>query len=99
MYAEKIYTAKITEAKIMDILADNSKVIDVSFDIMLEKKKIADRRLAFPLGTTDEEILQEVKSYCQMFENDIKSAEEAAKRSELEAEAEEVLSGLKGQVV
>jgi hypothetical protein len=94
-----MYTAKITDAKTMDILSDNTKVLDVSFDIMLDGKKITDRRLAFPLGTTEEAILLEVKSYCTMFENDHALAEEVSKRSEMEAEAEGVLSSLKGQEV
>lgn len=91
------YTAKITDATIMDYLADNTKVIDVSFDILLDGDVVAERRLAFPLGTTEEAITEEVKKYCQMFENDHALAEETAKRSEAEKEAEGVLENLKGQ--
>lgn len=94
-----MYTAKITDAKTMDYLADNSKVLDVRFDILLDGEVVVERRLAFPLGTTQEAIIGELKAYCQMFENDHALAAEAAKRSELEAEAESVLSGLKGQEV
>jgi hypothetical protein len=93
----KKYSAKIKDAKIMEILSDNTKVLDVWFDILLDGEVVVERRLAFPLGTTEEAILAEVKAYCQMFENDHALAEEAAKRSEAEAEAESVLESLKGQ--
>lgn len=93
------HTAKITDAKIMDILSDNTKVIDVSFDLLLDGEVVAERRLSFPLGTTEEAITAEVKAYCQMFENDHASAAEAQKRSEAEAEAEGMLTALKGKEV
>ncbi len=93
------YTAKIKDAKKEFSLSDNAPYLDIWFDIMLNGKAVAERRLAFPLGTTEEAILAEVKAYCQMFENDHALAAEAAKRSEAEAEAEKTLSGLKGQEV
>jgi len=91
------YTAKITDAKKEFSLPDNASYMDVRFDIMLDGEVVAERRLAFPMGTTEEAITNEVKAYCQMFENDHALAEEAAKRSEAEAESEGVLSSLKGQ--
>jgi len=93
----KKYSAKIKDAKILDVLSDNAKVIDVWFDILLDGEVVVERRLAFPLGTSEEAITEQVKAYCQMFENDHASAEEAAKRSEAEAEAEGVLESLKGK--
>jgi len=93
------YTAKITDAKNEFSLPDNSAYLDVKFDILLDGEVVAERRLAFPMGTTQEAITAEVKAYCQMFENDHALAAEAAKRSEQEAEAENVLSGLKGQEI
>jgi len=80
-------------------LSDNAPYLDIWFDILLDGEVVAERRLAFPLGTTEEAILAEVKAYCQMFENDHALAAEAAKRSEAEAEAEKTLSSLKGQEV
>lgn len=94
-----IYTAKITEAKKEFSLSDNASYLDVWFDILLDGKVVADRRLAFPMGTTEEAILAEVKKYCQMFENDHALAAKVAEKSEAEAEAESVLSNLKGQEV
>lgn len=91
------YTAKITDAKKEFSLPDNASYMDVRFDIMLDGEVVAERRLAFPMGTTEEAITNEVKAYCQMFENDHALAAEAAKRSEAEAESEGVLSSLKGQ--
>lgn len=93
------YTAKIKDARKEFSLPDNASYLDVWFDIMLDGRAVAERRLAFPLGTTEEAILAEVKAYCQMFENDHALAAEAEKRSEAEAEAEGVLSALKGQEV
>jgi len=94
-----VYTAKITDAKVELSLPDNEKYLDVRFDILLNDKVVAERRLAFPLGTTEEAITAEVKKYCQMFENDHKLAAEAAERQAKEAEAESVLSNIKGQEV
>ena len=93
------YTAEITDAKREFSLPDNASYLDVWFDILLNGEVVAKRRLAFPLGTTEEAILAEVKAYCLMFENDHALAAEAAKRSEEETAAESVLSGLKGQRV
>ena len=97
--AKSAYTAKITEAKKEFSLSDNASYLDVWFDISLDGKVVADRRLAFPMGTTEEVILAEVKKYCQMFENDHALATQVAEKSEAEAEAESVLSSLKGQEV
>ena len=93
------YTAKIKDAKKEFSLPDNASYLDIWFDICLDGEVVAERRLAFPLGTTEQAIIAEVKAYCQMFEQDHALAAEAAKRSEAEAEAESVLSGLKGQEV
>ena len=91
-----LYTAKIKEAKKEFSLPDNASYLDIWFDIMFDGEFVAERRLAFPLGTTEEAITAEVKAYCQMFEQDHALAAEAAKRSEAEAEAEVVLAKLKG---
>lgn len=92
-------TAKIVDAKKEFSLPDNSDYMDVRFDIMLDGEVVAERRLAFPMGTTEEAITAEVKAYCQMFKNDHALAAEAVKRSETEAEAENVFAGLKGKEV
>jgi len=97
--APKLYTAVIKDAKKEFSLPDNASYLDIWFDILLDGKFVALRRLAFPLGTTEAAITAEVKAYCLMFENDHALAAEAAKRSEAEAEAEEVLKSLKGQEV
>ena len=90
------YTAKITDAKKEFSLPDNASYLDVRFDILQDGEVVAERRLGFPMGTTEEAITAEVKAYCQMYENDHALAAEAAKRSEAEAEAEGVLAKLKG---
>ena len=93
------YTAKITGAKKEFSLSDNASYLDIRFDICLEGEAVAERRLAFPLGTTEEAILAELKAYCRMFENDHLLAEQSAKTAEAEAKAEEVLGNLKGREV
>ena len=94
------YTAKITDAKKEFSLPDNAFYMDVRFDILLDGLEfVAERRLAFPLGTTEEAITAEVKNYCQMFEDDHASAAKAALRSEAEAEADGVLSNLTGKEI
>jgi hypothetical protein len=93
------YTAKIKDTKKEFSLPDNASYLDIWFDILLDGAIVAERRLAFPMGTTEETIIAEVKAYCQMFENDYALAAEAAKRSELEVEAESVLNNLKGKNV
>ncbi len=92
-------SAKIVEAKKEFSLPDNSSYLDIRFNLLQDGNVVAERRLAFPMGTKEETILAELKKYCLMFENDHKLAAEAAKRSEAEAEAESLLSSLKGQEV
>jgi hypothetical protein len=93
------YTAKITDAKKEFSLPDNASYLDVRFDILLDGEVVAERRLAFPVEATEDEITAEVKKYCQMFENDHALAAEASKRMEAEAKAEKVLGKLKGQEI
>ena len=93
------YTAKIVDAKKEFSLSDNASYLDVRFEISLDGKVVAERRLAFPMGTTEEAITAEVKAYCKMFEDDTERAAKCAERSKVEAEAEEILSGLKGKEV
>lgn len=93
------YSAIIKDAKKEFSLSDNASYMDIWFDILLDGSAVAERRLAFPMGTTEDAILLEVKAYCQMFENDQALAAEAAKRSEQEAEAEGVLADVKGKTV
>lgn len=90
------YTAKIKDAKKMDYLVDNSTVLDVWFDILLDGEVVAERRLAFPLGTAEEAVIAEVKAYCQMFENDHALAAGAKAKAEAEAVADETINNLKG---
>lgn len=93
------YKAKITKAQKGFSLPDNTSYLDVWFNILLDKKVVAERRLAFPIGTTEEAITAEVKAYCKMFEDDYALAEKVAKRSEEEAIADSVLENLKGKEV
>jgi len=93
------YTAKITDAKKEFSLPDNKSYLDVAFDILLDGERVADRRLGFSLGTTEEAILAELKAYCQMYEQDHTLAAKAKERAEAEAEANSVLSGLKGKEI
>jgi hypothetical protein len=91
------YTAKITDARKEFSLPDNKAYMDVWFDILLDGKKVADRRLAFPMGTTEEQIRADVAAYPQMYENDHALAAETQARMEAEAEAELIMSNLKGE--
>jgi len=92
-----MYTAIVTKAKKEFSLSDSSYYMDIWFDILIDEKKVADRRLAFPVGTTEEAILKELKSYCRMYKNDHKTAKEAEKRSKENMEADKVLNNLKGK--
>ncbi len=93
------YTVKITDAKKEFSLPDNDSYLDIWFEILKDGEVVAERRLAFPLGTTEEMITAELKAYCQMYENDYALAEQAAKKAEAEAEAESVLSDLKDKEI
>jgi hypothetical protein len=94
-----MYTAKISDATKEFSLPDNSYYLDVRFDIFLDGEYKAERRLAFPLGTTEEAIIAEVKKYLVMFENDHELAAKATIQAEKEAEAVGVLNNLKGREV
>ncbi len=88
--------AKIVDAKKEFSLPDNASYLDVRFELVDEKGKVvAERRHAFPIGTTKEAIVAELSAYCRMFENDHALAAEAGKRAESEAEADKVLDALK----
>jgi hypothetical protein len=93
------YSAIITDAQKEHSLPDNKDYMDVRFNILQDGEVVAERRLAFPMGTDQETICAELKAYCTMFENDHALAAGAAKRSEDEAASEGVLSGLKGQEI
>jgi len=93
------YTAKIKDAREEMSLSDNAPYMDIWFDILLDGEPVAERRLAFPMGTSEEAITAEVKKYCQMFENDHKLAADAEKRSEAKAASEEVFGKLKGKEI
>lgn len=93
------YTAEIKDAKKEFSLPDNASYLDIWFNILLDGEVVAERRLAFPLGTTKEAITAEVQAYCRMYENDHALAAEAQKRAEDDAEAEKVLDELKGIAV
>lgn len=96
---ESVYTAKVTEAKKGFSMVDNQSYLDVTFNILLNNKVVAERRLAFPIGTTEEAITKLVKQYCKMFENDHALAADAKIRSEADAEAEGVLKQLRGKEI
>ena len=90
------YTAKIKKAKKEFSLPDNASYLDIWFDLMLDGKPVAERRLGFPMGTEKEAIVAELKAYCQMFANDHALAAKVAEKAKVEAEAESVLVDLEG---
>jgi len=94
-----LYTAQIKDAKKEFSLPDNASYLDIWFDILLDGEIVAERRLAFPMGTTKDAITAEVQAYCRMYENDHALAAEAQKRAVDDAEAEKVLDELKGIAV
>jgi hypothetical protein len=88
------YKAKIKFARKGFSLPDNAPFMDIGFDIYQDDDVVADRRLAFPMGTSEETIKEEVDKYAIMFENDHLIAADAEKRSKEEAEAEKVFENL-----
>lgn len=96
---KEVYSAKIKKADKGFSLSDNNSYLDVWVDILLDEEVVAERRFAFPTETTQKEILNQIKAYCKMFENDKKSSEDAKERSQIEAEADKTLSGLEGQEI
>lgn len=90
-------TAKITDAKKEFSISDNATFLDIWFDIMDGEEVLDTRRLAFPIGTSEEEIKEAVRKYYAMYENDYSLAKTVEERAEAEREAESVLSNLKGQ--
>lgn len=88
------YKAKITFARKGFSLPDNAPFMDIGFDIYQDDEVVAERRLSFPMGTSEETIKEEVDKNALMYENDHLIAAEAEKRSKEEAEAEEVFKNL-----
>lgn len=94
-----MYTAIIKNATLETSLTDNTEYVDVHFEIMLEGNVVAERRLAFPVGTSEEAIIEELRAYCRMYENDHRLAAEYALKVEQVAESESILASLKGQEI
>jgi hypothetical protein len=94
-----IYTAKIKEAKRETSIPDKKEYLNISFEIILDEKPIADRSISFPLESTEKEIEDEIKKYCKMFENDHKLAKESAERLEAESKAEETINKIKNKEI
>jgi len=92
-----LYTAKIKEVNKEFSLPDNCSLLSVCFDILLDGDVVAERRLGFPIDTSEEQITDEVKKYCVMYAQDHELAADAAERSEAEAGASEVIKNLVGK--
>jgi hypothetical protein len=93
------YTAKIKKAKEEFSLSDNSPYLDLGFDILLDGKVVAERRLAFPMGTKQEVMIEQVKQYLVMYENDHALAAKASQESEVKAASQKELEGLDGMEI
>lgn len=93
------YTAKITDVKKEVSLETNEPFLDVWFDILADGVVVADRRLAFPLTATEDEITEAVSNYCRMYKEDYKLAAEVQERSEAEAAADQVAISLKNKEI
>lgn len=90
----KIIDAHITSVTTETLVEDNSRFLDVIFDILQDDEVIATRKLGFPLDAPQEEIEQEVKKTAQGYKADLLLAESRKEQEETEAQAQEVIESL-----
>ena len=98
--------AKIKDSKIEFNLPENKKYLAVSFDLLSEELDeegnnivLGERILPFELDTNEKTITKAIKEYCDRYDEDSKLHEEAEKRSEAEANANEVSDKLKDKII
>lgn len=88
------YSAKITKAEKGTVIKDGTLFIDVSFDIVGSEGKVAERRLAFHMEATKDEITAELQKYCDMFESDHILAAKVKEEQEEQSRANETIANL-----
>jgi len=93
------YTAKITEAREEFFLAENKPFMDIHFDILQDGQKVAERRLAYPIGTPASAIETDVSNYCKMYEKDHELAAKAEANAKVKAESDKILDSLLGKEI
>lgn len=91
---EQTVDARITSVTTETLVEDNSRYLDVTFDILSDDEVIATRKLGFPLDTPQEEIEQEVKKTAQGYKADLLLAASRQEQEETEAKAQEVIESL-----
>lgn len=93
------YTAKITEAREEFFLSENKPFMDIHFDILLDGKVVAERRLAYPIGTPASAIEADISAYCKMYEKDYELAAKAEANAKIKEESDKILNSLKGKEI
>lgn len=97
--SEPMFKLKVVEAEKATLQADQTRFLDVKVQISraADDALVEERRLGFPLDTSQEEIEQELAKFLAGYTSD---AEQAAASVQAEADekgADEVIAGLLGE--
>lgn len=89
-------TLKVREIQKIDVQADNSTQLDAICELREGETLIEERRLSFPLGTTQAQLKEELTKFLETYNAD---RDLAAKNAELDAQhaqADETIAELSG---
>lgn len=96
-----MYTLKIDKIEKVYFQAENKDVLQVTCTLTSSDEHAEDieRKLAFPLGTTKEEVQLELQKYLDNYNLEYKQKLENAERDAQHAQADQVIENLTGQEV
>jgi hypothetical protein len=83
----------------MDVQADNNTVLDVLVELYEGDTKIEDRRLNFPLATSQDELKFELTKFLDTYNSERNQAEVNAEQEAAHAQADETIAALEGFTV
>lgn len=96
---KNMYTSIITSVEKQTLQEDGSMFLDVEFTINQEDEVIDTKRLAFPLDTSSDEILDEIEKYTAAFSAEQEAMAVNEERDAVYAQADATIEELIGQEV
>lgn len=93
------HRAKINSISKLTSQVDNQVYLDVEFDIVADDEVVETRRLGFPLGTSSENIEEDLKKYVETYFHDQELAEQSKEVEEANRVADETITTLEGKEI
>jgi hypothetical protein len=93
------YKYTITDAKILPVMADNTQLMDVAYDVVSVDEEnvetvVASFKEGYPLGTAEETIREACQRKVDGYVSDLAKAAEEAEQNAVLQETNEVLTNL-----